>query len=340
MAASSLADGDRAYSHCPGATWSLMARSPASFSSLSVSTSGTPVDHGAAVVDGVLEHRTGQHQPVDMGHGHTRRHRLAGGAEAPTGHRSMEKEPVVDGGRSWWAPPSASRRPPGPDGRRTRHRGRRGDRRTPVRSLFGDPAEAGPFRHRHLAGTRIAGWGRFGHDDDSATHASARPPAHRQARRRSPPGRTDHEADRIFRSRRRTRGRRRCSIRRPERRPGWWSWPRRPTSTGPWPARVGGLGGVAGHLADRPDPHPVRLPRAGRPPPRRPGPADHRRARQGARGRPRRGGPRHRGGRVRLRHPPSAEGGVLRGRLHRRGRLFGPPAARGGGGRSPRSTSR
>ncbi len=94
---------------------------------------------------------------------------------------------------------------------------------------------------------------------------------------------------------------------------------------------AGRLGRVAGHLAHRPDPDPVRLPRAGRPPPGRPGPADHRRARQGHRGRPRRGGPGHRGHRVRLRHSPPVEGGVLRGRLQRRRRLVHPPAPRRGG---------
>ena len=95
------------------------------------------------------------------------------------------------------------------------------------------------------------------------------------------------------------------------------------------------LGGLAGHVPHRPHPHTLRLPRAGRPPPRRPGPSDHRRARQGAGGRPRRGGPGHRGDRVRLRHPPPAEGGVLRGRLQRRGRLLHPPAPRRGGRHHP-----
>jgi alanine dehydrogenase len=42
VAASSLSEGDRAYSHWPGATWLLMARSPASFSSDRSSTSGRP----------------------------------------------------------------------------------------------------------------------------------------------------------------------------------------------------------------------------------------------------------------------------------------------------------
>ena len=96
---------------------------------------------------------------------------------------------------------------------------------------------------------------------------------------------------------------------------------------------TGRLRTMAGHLAHRPDEDPLRLPPAGRPPPRRPGPPDHRRARQGAGGRPGGGGPRHRGDRVRLWHPPPAQGRVLRGRLQRGRRLFGPTAARRGGGR-------
>ena len=52
------------------------------------------------------------------------------------------------------------------------------------------------------------------------------------------------------------------------------------------------------------------------------------RARQGRCRRARRGHPRARGGRVRLRHPAAAEGRVLRERLDRRRQLLDPPAAR------------
>ena len=67
-----------------------MARSPASFSSGSDTASQLPVDDGAAVVDGVLEHRAGQHQPVHVGDGHTGRNRGGGGPQAPAGHRAVE----------------------------------------------------------------------------------------------------------------------------------------------------------------------------------------------------------------------------------------------------------
>ena len=66
-----------------------------------------------------------------------------------------------------------------------------------------------------------------------------------------------------------------------------------------------------------------------RPRPRRRAGADRLlRARQGPRRRQGRGAPRPRGGRVRLRHPPAAEGRVLRRGLDRRRRPLLPPAAR------------
>ena len=56
--------------------------------------------------------------------------------------------------------------------------------------------------------------------------------------------------------------------------------------------------------------------------------AAHRRARQGADRRPRRGRPRPREHRVRLRHPAPAEGRLQRAGRHRRRRVLDPPAAR------------
>ena len=53
---------------------------------------GLPVDHGAAVVDGVLEHRPGQHQPVGEGDGDT--HRSAGGVQALAGDRTVQVQGV------------------------------------------------------------------------------------------------------------------------------------------------------------------------------------------------------------------------------------------------------
>ena len=164
VAASSLADGERAYSHCPGATWSLMARRPTSFSLGVGQHLGNAVDHGAAVVDRMFEHRTGQHQTVDMGDRHARLHRLAGGAQAPAGHRSMEEEPVVvacvAGGHHHRPPVDEEAEMADEPG--VEHGMEIG---TPVRSLFGDAPEAGPVRHRHLPSppAGIAGWGRFGH---------------------------------------------------------------------------------------------------------------------------------------------------------------------------------
>ena len=54
----------------------------------------------------------------------------------------------------------------------------------------------------------------------------------------------------------------------------------------------------------------------------------HRRARQGARRRHGLGAARHRGGRVRLRHPASAEGRVFRERRHAGRHPYAAPAGR------------
>ena len=97
------------------------------------------------------------------------------------------------------------------------------------------------------------------------------------------------------------------------------------------PGRPGRLPGLARHLGRQAGPGHVRLPRPAREAPRRAGP-DHRlRARQGRARRRRRGpaGPGGRGGR--LRHPPPAQGRLLRERLHRGRLLLDPPAAGGGG---------
>ena len=100
--------------------------------------------------------------------------------------------------------------------------------------------------------------------------------------------------------------------------------------------RRGGRGGqgvprLARRLAGPADRDPVPVPRAARGARRRAGRAGQRRARQGHLGRGRRGGPRPRGGGVRLRHPAPAQGRLLGERVHRRGRLLDPPAARRGG---------
>ena len=92
--------------------------------------------------------------------------------------------------------------------------------------------------------------------------------------------------------------------------------------------RQGGLPGVAGDVAVAPQRGDVPLPRAGRRQPQGDRAAAHVRARQGARRRPGRGGPRPREHRVRLRHPPPAEGRLQRAGLDRRRRVLDPPAAR------------
>ena len=92
---------------------------------------------------------------------------------------------------------------------------------------------------------------------------------------------------------------------------------------------------LAAHLAGQARLGAVRVPRAGQGEREEPGPADHRGARQGGLGRGRRGGPRPRGGRVRLRHPAPAQGRVLGERLHRRGLVLDPAAGRRGRGHHP-----
>ena len=92
--------------------------------------------------------------------------------------------------------------------------------------------------------------------------------------------------------------------------------------------RQGRLRGVGHDLADQAHQRALRVPRAAQ---RAQGGArrdHHRRARQGALRRARRGHPRPRGRRVRLRHPAPAQGRLLRERLDRRRRLLDPPAAR------------
>ena len=92
--------------------------------------------------------------------------------------------------------------------------------------------------------------------------------------------------------------------------------------------RQGGVPRLAGH---RPRPagrgH-VPPARAGRRQPQGDRLAAHGRARQGAVRRPRRGGPRPREHRVRLRHPAPAEGRLQRAGGDRRRRVLDPPAAR------------
>ena len=102
----------------------------------------------------------------------------------------------------------------------------------------------------------------------------------------------------------------------------------------------GGLPAVAGHLAGQADPGPVRVPRAAERPQGRAGRDHHRRARQGAVRRARRGDPRPGGRRVRLRHPAPAQGRVHRERLDQGRRALGPAAARRGRHHLARSTSR
>ena len=93
-------------------------------------------------------------------------------------------------------------------------------------------------------------------------------------------------------------------------------------------------------LADEAHPGAVRLPRAAQRPQGGARRAHHRRARQGALRRPRRGHPRARGRRVRLRHPASAQGRLLRERVDQGRRVLDPPAARRRRRSSARSTSR
>ncbi len=88
------------------------------------------------------------------------------------------------------------------------------------------------------------------------------------------------------------------------------------------PSRPGGV------VAGQPHPGAVRLPRAAQRAQGGDGRAHHRRARQGALRRARRGDPRPRGRRVRLRHPAPAQGRLLRERLDQGRRLLDPPAAR------------
>ena len=67
----------------------------------SVTSRGVAVDHRAAVVDGVLEDRPGQYQPVDMGHRDADRG-LRHADQAAAGHRAVQEQGVpghaVDGG--------------------------------------------------------------------------------------------------------------------------------------------------------------------------------------------------------------------------------------------------
>ena len=93
-------------------------------------------------------------------------------------------------------------------------------------------------------------------------------------------------------------------------------------------------------LAGQADQGALRVPRAAPPQGRRAGRHHHRRARQGARAMPGRGGPGPRGGRVRLRHLPAHEGRLLRGGVDGGRRLLDPPAPRVSSPSSARSTSR
>ena len=72
-----------------------MASRPASFSAGSSTKLGQAVDHGAPVVDRVVEDRAGQHQAVHQGHGHTDRRRPLGRPQAPAGHRAVHVEVVA-----------------------------------------------------------------------------------------------------------------------------------------------------------------------------------------------------------------------------------------------------
>ena len=67
-------------------------RSPASCLGGVGDQPGPPVDHGAAVVDGVLEHRPGEHQAVGEGHGDA--HVGSGGVQALAGDRTVQVQGV------------------------------------------------------------------------------------------------------------------------------------------------------------------------------------------------------------------------------------------------------
>ena len=86
--------------------------------------------------------------------------------------------------------------------------------------------------------------------------------------------------------------------------------------------------GLGRHAAPAAGPRPVPLQGTHRAAPGRAGRADHRRARQGPGRCPGRSHPRPRGGRVRLRHSPPAQGRVQRERGLRRGQLVPAPAGR------------
>ena len=102
----------------------------------------------------------------------------------------------------------------------------------------------------------------------------------------------------------------------------------------------GGVPGLARRVAGQAHADPVRVPRAAELPQGRARGDHHRRARQGALRRSRRGLARPGGRRVRLRHAAPAQGLDVRERLDRCGRALRAPAARASSGSSARSTSR
>ena len=96
-----------------------------------------------------------------------------------------------------------------------------------------------------------------------------------------------------------------------------------------------GLPRLARHLDRQAHHDPLRLPRAAQRPQAGTGRHHHRRARQGALRRARRGQPRPGSRRIRLRHRPSAQGRHDRERIDQRRRRLDPSAARPGGGHLP-----
>ena len=82
-------------SHCPGAACSDEGLERGELVRRVVHEFGKAVDHGAAVVDRVVEDRSCQHQAVDQGHRHADRRRCLGRAQRPAGGRPVDHEVVA-----------------------------------------------------------------------------------------------------------------------------------------------------------------------------------------------------------------------------------------------------
>ena len=142
---------------------------------------GDSEDHGAAVVDRVVEDRSGQHHPVDQGHRHAHRRGSSGRPQAATGRRAVQEHGVS-------RPPVGGRDDHGSavhlDAQMADEPGIEHGEEVlpPVRALLGQAPKPGPLGRR-LVSVR----GGVGHSPESATEpvVAGRSGADKRERRRA-----------------------------------------------------------------------------------------------------------------------------------------------------------